>query len=496
MIRAIKPSPFIKDIILTTITSVVTIFSLIMVTRLLAQGLGPEEFGAYSLARRIVSTIAPFATLAMGLALVRHIAISKDNHARYSYLLGGILLGVVPSLVIFVIGLIFSNKLATLIFHGPVYSSLLMATLFMLVGYSFYIILYAFYRGQGKMRQANLWQLATAALGPLLIAWIFAKNRETYKIVILLGCLLLMAIFPLIYLCFKALKQKSKLSKKVVKELFKYGFPRAPGALTFAGLLSIGPFLAPYFGTLKDTGYLIVGLSILRIVQSGVVAFELVALSRIAKFFADGRDDFIKDRGTDLLVFIFQIGLFVTLHLYLWCDLIILIWLGKDYKEAITLARISILALVPYLSYVMFRSVIDAIEERAINTYNLYITFIITLAISLFLVRIGLGIMGLAVGTTIGFFLLGGLTVFYIESHYGFSFQKMYIIKTIIANSLFFLLAWKAHQWFMGGTESLMRLFYAFLVEGTLFAIYMFLLSHWQVRWIKEIKKRLRVAEK
>jgi O-antigen/teichoic acid export membrane protein len=37
------------------------------VTRLLAQGLGPEEFGAYSLTRRIVTTILPFSTLAMGI---------------------------------------------------------------------------------------------------------------------------------------------------------------------------------------------------------------------------------------------------------------------------------------------------------------------------------------------------------------------------------------------------------------------------------------------
>jgi len=54
----IKLSAFLKNIVTTTITFLLTIISMIFIVRFLAKGMGPEEFGAYSLARRIISNIA------------------------------------------------------------------------------------------------------------------------------------------------------------------------------------------------------------------------------------------------------------------------------------------------------------------------------------------------------------------------------------------------------------------------------------------------------
>jgi len=78
----IKCSPFLKDIGVTTLTSVATIVSLIFVTRFLARGLGPDEFGAYALTRRIVAFIVRFSTLTMGVSLARYTALSKDWKQR------------------------------------------------------------------------------------------------------------------------------------------------------------------------------------------------------------------------------------------------------------------------------------------------------------------------------------------------------------------------------------------------------------------------------
>jgi uncharacterized membrane protein YjfL (UPF0719 family) len=41
MRHSIRTSPFMKDVIWTTVTSVLTILSFIVVTRILADGLGP-----------------------------------------------------------------------------------------------------------------------------------------------------------------------------------------------------------------------------------------------------------------------------------------------------------------------------------------------------------------------------------------------------------------------------------------------------------------------
>jgi hypothetical protein len=65
----IKLSPFLKDITLTTIISIVVIISMIFIARYLAMGLGPDGFVAYSLARRMVSFIIPLSTLSMSLCI-------------------------------------------------------------------------------------------------------------------------------------------------------------------------------------------------------------------------------------------------------------------------------------------------------------------------------------------------------------------------------------------------------------------------------------------
>ena len=112
MIKRLRLSPFLRDIVLTTVTSMATILSIIIVMRLLARGLGPEGFGVYSLARRVVSTISPFSTLTMGVAVARYIGLSKDKSSQYGYLLGGLALGVPLGLIILIAGLLGSNRLA------------------------------------------------------------------------------------------------------------------------------------------------------------------------------------------------------------------------------------------------------------------------------------------------------------------------------------------------------------------------------------------------
>ncbi|MDP2167615.1 MAG: lipopolysaccharide biosynthesis protein, partial [Thermodesulfovibrionales bacterium] len=311
-IKRIAPSPFIKDVLLTTVTSGLTILSTLIVMRLLAQGLGTDGFGAYSLARRFLAVVSPFSTFAIGVGLARFIAISKDNTERDGYLLSGLLIGVIPSFIVLVFGLIFKDRLTVLIFRYDVYASLFGATLFMIVGYSFYNVLYSYYRGLGKMVKANLWQLAVIAVGPLAITFKYAISKELDLIVFLMGVCFLSSSLPLIFYSLKAIFQnKQSLEiKPYLKELFNYSLPRVPGGLALTGIFSIGPFLATYFGSLKDAGYLVVGLSVFSVIDNAVIAFGIVALPKVTHLFKEGRGDFLEKRVTDIVSMILHMGMF------------------------------------------------------------------------------------------------------------------------------------------------------------------------------------------
>lgn len=494
MSKTIKLSPFTKDVAFTTITSIVTIFSIIIVTRFLAQGLGSEGFGAYSLTRRILAVICPFVTLQMGIALARYVAISKDDYSKYSYLLSAVILSIVPTCLVLIIGLLFTKEFTLVIFNNAFYSSLFVATLFMVFGYSFYIVLYAFYRGLGQMGKANLWQLASAALCPILISCVYSKSGEVDLIVFLMGIGFFISFIPLAFYIFKIFYQDKQIIKIRVhiKELFLYGLPRVPSGITSAGIFSIGPFLAPYFGSLKDAGYLVVGQSLIRIIEGGLVAFGLVILPKAAQLFAEGKNEFLKERIIDIITFTFHIGLFLTLHFFLFADKIVLVWLGEKYLEAVPLMRILLFTIIPYLIYVMFYSVIDAIEKKAINTYNLYIAFTITLSISFILAKLGFGVIGLAIGMATGFLTIGFLTVCYLWKRYQLRSEELMIKECLFLNIVFIIISFFIKYWLDTIFNALISIISIIIVcEGILLFLYCFILWKLNVRWTIELAKRI-----
>ncbi|MEW6409347.1 MAG: lipopolysaccharide biosynthesis protein [Nitrospirota bacterium] len=493
MQRIIKPSSFIKDMTFTSITFITTVVSLIVVTRFLAEGLGPEMFGAYSLARNILSTTISFSTLAMGVAIPRYVALTKDYHIKISYLLSGLILISTSCLILLTLGLIFNDKLTVLIFNDRAYSSLFTASMVMVIGYSLYSVLYGFYRGLGKMSKANLWQLTIMAVSPAVIAFAFHKSGKVDLIIFLMGLVSFTTVIPLISYGYKALliRRNSLKIWSHLKELSQYSFPRIPGGIALASIMTIGPFLASHFISLKDAGYVIVGQCVFRIVEGGVGVFGIVTLPKVAQLFAEGRNEFLSDRANDILSFIFHLGLFATLHLILWTDRIIFIWLGEQYIDAILPTRVFLIVLVPYLIYAMFCSVIDAIEKRAVNAYHIYISFITTLCISLILVKTGFGILGLAIGVAGGYLMLGSLTVIYLFKVYRFRYKTLEVFRCLLLNAFFIIAALIAKKWFEITYHGMQIVKIAIIMEVCFLLIYCFLLWKMNVGWMVELKNRI-----
>ena len=496
MAKRLRLSPFLRNVVLTTVASIFSILSIVIVTRFLARGLGPEEFGAYSLARRALSAMVPFSSLMMSIAVTRYIGLSGDRGQQYSYLLSGLALIIPGNVIILIIGFPNMNYLASLIFHGQGYAPLFAATLFMLVGSSFYTILCAFYRGQSKMVRFNLWYVAGMGLGPLAIAWLYVPSEKAYLIVLLMGAILFLSIIPLTFHCVNAfLKGRSDKNMKVVwrlKELFLYGFPRIPGGFAYAGLFAVGPFLAPHFGSTKESGYLAISQSILRVVGGSTAAFGLVILPKVAQLSAEGRETFLKERIADIIAFVFHIGLFATLHILLWSDGIVMLWLGAQYAEAILFMRVFLIALVPFLAFTLLRSVIDAIEEKAVNALNLIVSLTIAFVFSFVLARSGLDTLGLAIGATLGFALLGTLSVLYLCRFYQIAASAFMVKRCLLLNAIFIALTLLLKGFWPGkmfsSTSSMMV---AVFIEVLFFISYLLILYKWNVGWTAELRKRV-----
>lgn len=490
--KKIKLSPFIRYVLSTAGASILTVFCNIIVIRLLTENFGSEKFGAYSLANRILSTLAPFSTLNAGIALTRFSSITREESSRYAYLLSAFLITSVSSVVILAFGFKFAEGLTLFVFHDKAYYTLLLATLFLIVAYSFFAVLSGFYFGSGQISKTNLWQIFIGVIGPLLIVEICARFARVDLVIFLMGMLYLAAFAPLVFHLCRAVSLKIdwKQIKKSIKELFQYGSPRIPGGLAMAGLLSVGPFLAPHFGSLRDAGYLMVGQSILRVAEIGTGAFGLVVFPKVGQLFSQRRHEFLKERITDIVALVFHVGSFMILHLFLWADQIVLIWLGKGYANVIPLMRVFVLAIGPYMSYVMLYPVIDAIEVKAVNTLNLFVAFFVTLIFSL-LAAPRFGAMGLAIGTVAGFLILSLFTLAYIRKICQWDSQAFMLKKVILLNTGLIIGAVILKNWLTSVLEGVELIIVAAAVETLFLLLYCFALWKLNLKWTVELEKRI-----
>lgn len=487
----IKLSPFLKNIVTTTVTSLIAIISMIFIMRFLAKGLGPEEFGAYSLARRIISNIAPLATLSIEIALARYIAMTNKNKLQSSYIVSS-LISVGTTLILLLLIVVLAGKhLSYLIFHSHEYLNLYYASFFLLIGYSIFAIIYAFFRGNQQFNAANSLQLILMAIIPLVIAYIFAYKKNSSLIVFLMGVAFFLSLIPLVLIMLKTKLPRIRDIKSSIKTLLKYCIPRVPAGFALAGLLTLGPLLAGYIGGLKEAGYFVIGQSAFKVMEAAIVGFGLVALPKVSQLIAEEKVEFLRSKIEDMLTMIFQLGIFVTIHTFIWSKEIVLVWLGPEYIESVPIMKIIILSLGPYLGYVILRSIVDAVEVRAINTVNLFLSLLFAVVSSLILFYAGFGLIGLAVGTTLGFITLGILTGLYLIRRYSISFENFMFQWVILLNILFAATILIIKHYIAPSLSQSTLLIIGFIIEGLFFMCYLYFFFRKNARWTSEIKNRL-----
>jgi O-antigen/teichoic acid export membrane protein len=484
------PQPFIHDVALTGVVSAVTMVSLIMVTRWLAHSLGPDGFGAYGLARRTLSWVTELTTVPVGIALARYVATTESDETREAYRRAGILYGFLPNLLLLLVAVVAARPIATLLFRDPAYAGLSAATGLLVVGMATYSVVFAWYRGIGDMRSANAWQLWTLAIGPALCALLLRDRGHVSWIVAAMGGAALAGLVPIA----GWLRKGATATRARLEELLRYGVPRMPSGIAFGGLLAVGPFLAPYAGSLREAGFLVAGQSLMRVVEGGTSAFGLVALPRFAAFRAQRRDAFVRDRVAEIVSMATHLGVFATVTLALWTPEIVVTWLGPEYMVAVPLIRVPLIATAPYLMYALLRSVTDALDDRAVNARNLAISAIVTTGLSAGALAAGRGVFALAVAGAVGFFVLALLTVAHLRRMLGFDLRSLGLGATLAVNAIAGVLSALAHRALASRLSDT-----AALAAGIALALVLFILAtlalRWlQLPWVREVEARIRSA--
>ena len=497
-LRRVQPSRFLQDLLLTTAASVGTGLALIGVTRLAADLLGPVGFGLYSIARRVIAAAAPVLTLSMGIAIARQAALVRDPGPRRQVLRAGLALALAPTLFVYLVLLAAHRLVGSLVFGGQVPPGLVGATLLFLPGMALFGVLFAWYRGTGQMGRANLWQVGVIGVAPVAIAWWAAPGTGVARLLAWLSLPLYAAAIPIATAAFRPIGRSLHAEPATraslggsLRELARYGIPRVPGGLALAALLGAGAFLAPHLATVQDAGYLAVGQAVFALADAALAAFGLLVLPRAAQLLAEDRRDFLRSGTSDIAALSVHLGLFAGLQLLVWSDTIVLAWLGPRYAAAVPLMRVQLCALVPYLFYTLLRSVIDALETRAINTRNLLVALAVTIAACMAGAALGWGALGLALGTALGLLCLGLLTMAYLWRGGWIAGDRLHLRRALSLNLVFAAAAVLVRGAVRSRVSVLGNLVVLGVVETVLLAAYWLALRRLRPCWVGEIERRL-----
>jgi O-antigen/teichoic acid export membrane protein len=78
-----------RDIVITFLTEFTVLAGFFIIYRLLANYLGPNGLGEYSLMKRLISLFQPFLFLGFGVGLSRYLAMANDKNQRKGYMQAG-----------------------------------------------------------------------------------------------------------------------------------------------------------------------------------------------------------------------------------------------------------------------------------------------------------------------------------------------------------------------------------------------------------------------
>lgn len=491
----LRLSPMLKVIGFTTVASLAGMLVTMAYTGTLAARFGRVLFGEFYLAMRTAAVFLPVLSLAMDMAIARYAAIARTSDEQERVLISGLSLAWFSNFIFFLIVATFGKELARLLLGSADRVGLVYAVELVLFGQCTLAILYGYFRGIGRLISGSIWWLCLSSIGPAAIVYLAPVNLSPRRMLLFIGVSNVLALFALLPPIFrrKECHESTDAFARTSTTLLKFGFPRAPVGMVLQGLYAFGPYLASHYIGIAEAGLLLAAQIVFRIAEFGTGSFGLVILPKAALLQSEGKTEFLAERIKDVSVFSVQVGLFLSCHLILWAKPLVQIWLGDSYSGAVVLMRIMLCGIIPWMLYVMLRSMIDGIEPKPVNAVNVTLGTSTTVLCSVVALVVHLDAIGLALAIVIGQWVVGILTMVYLSRRYSTSLLELRLILTLGANAVLFLASSCVGTCLLNRLSSSLALCVGGIYEGTLFALYLFFLWKTRERWLRETLKRLYV---
>lgn len=400
------------QLIWTMLTEVAVTLSGILLLSLAASLLGPIGFGEYAVSRRAVGLMYLPLVMGLGIAAPRYIAIARTGklagYSEGSFATATLTAGLLPPLVVVLLLNLAPRWSAALLFGTSSMAGLVGPATMALAGIALHGMVYAVYRGRSEMGVANLLQLVSLGIVPLAAFGLADHTAGAVLRATGLGWLVVSGA-ALVHIVYRERARWAgfREMKRHLELLLRFGIPRIPGEFALVGIFAIPALIAVRAHGVEAAGHFSAALSVLAMVSGAFAPVGLVLLPRASAQVAMGDIAGLRRLVLRILaggILLASIGVAVG-------ELVIprfIEWyFGPAFQPAVPIFRACLLGAIPHAVYILMRSILDALDVKALNSRNLIIALVI--AVGLCLVNNSLIWMSFSI--VIALSILGALTL-------------------------------------------------------------------------------------
>jgi len=381
-----------------------------LIYRLSQSQFGTQGFSELSIVKRIIAFMVPLMAIGMGVGVPREVARidrTEMDETKYEILRNSLLITFILIAALFLIIVLFSGFLTELFFGDRKYHYLLFPMAISLQGLLLNSLAYSYFRGLTSFPTSNWLQAVNHIFCPILVIFFLCKDIPSY--LTLWG--FLSSLVSLSFLGNHIFKLKGKfLSYQALIKVTVYSLRRLPGDIALQMIFVIPPILCAHMVDFKSAGDVAFSLTILTLITVPLSPVSLIMLPKTMSLLNKGRTEILMKITGDVFLYITIGSAILSIILFWVAEPAILIFLpGRKDFDFFILKAVTLVVL-PYSSYIYLRSFIDALHEKAYNSFNCIFSLFIFLSTVGLLGHLISTQVGLASGLVLGFYTLGILT--------------------------------------------------------------------------------------
>ncbi len=401
-----------KSIVFTYFFSVLSAITGFLIVVIFSWLLSPEEWGAFTVAKRTGTLIATIAVLGIPVAISRYIPMERARRSVHASYYGSnavyiVVISTLSAAIVWLLGLSVIPR--SFLGDGALLLPLFAATLFFgaLIWQYF---LTSFLRAEGYIRRYNL-MILTGQLLQLVFgcaAIVFFGRVATYAIagasvgifgVVLISFLLLRNLGILLF-------RKEYLKRGIQREIISYGLPRMGMGILDILLLGFSMLLLGFTGNTFEAGLFAIALQFVAIIVLIFQPIAIVMLPEFSKLHGMEDSENIENKIQVLIQGWLYIILFILIMVLVFIEPVFRYIFKADYIDAMDYIKILLVGIIPFSFYLTTYSYINAVLKKPVVLYFMLFGLLVNIGVFVLLVP-RFGGDGAAIATTAGMMAVG-----------------------------------------------------------------------------------------